>query len=131
MHLTGSGREESDFNNLVRLRSLQGPVAALHPFSLNEMQLRLLSQPRICYEQNLLSRFPWTRLDSRPTCWISRVGSMKATKLTTAPEGFEYYRICDREGVCQVVRGMWAAQHLTEDIRELSATKTKYSEDWV
>ena len=56
---------------------------------------------------------------------------MKATKLTTAPEGFEYYRFCDREGVCQVVRGMWAAQHLTEDIRELSATKTKYSEDWV
>ena len=53
------------------------------------------------------------------------------TRLTTAPEGFEYYRICDREGVCQVVRGMWAAQHLTEDMRGLSATKTKYSEDWV
>ena len=50
---------------------------------------------------------------------------MKGTKtrLTTAPEGFEYYRVCDQEGVCQVVRGMWAAQHLTEDIRELSATK--------
>ena len=53
------------------------------------------------------------------------------TKLTSAPEGFEYDRVCDREGICQVVRGMWAAQHLTEDIRELSATKTKYSEDWV
>ena len=58
---------------------------------------------------------------------------MKGTKtrLTTAPEGFEYYRVCDQEGVCQVVRGMWAAQHLTEDIRELSTTKTKYSDDWV
>ena len=45
---------------------------------------------------------------------------MKGTKtrLTTAPKGFEYYRVCDQEGVCQVVRGMWAAQHLTEDIRE-------------
>ena len=58
---------------------------------------------------------------------------MKGTKtrLTTAPEGFEYYRVCDQEGVCQVVRGMWAAKHLTEDIRELSSTKTKYSDDWV
>ena len=56
---------------------------------------------------------------------------MKATKLTTAPESFEYYRICDREGVCQVVRGMWAAQHLTENLSELIATHTKYSEDWV
>ena len=56
---------------------------------------------------------------------------MNATKLTNAPEGFEYYRICNRDGVCRVVRGMWAAQHLTEDIRELSGTKTKYSEDWV
>ena len=58
---------------------------------------------------------------------------MKGTKtrLTTAPEGFEYYRVCDQEGFCQVVRGMWAAKHLTEDIRELSSTKTKYSDDWV
>ena len=58
---------------------------------------------------------------------------MKGTKtrLTTAPEGFEYYRVCDQEGVCQVVRGMWAEQRLTEDIRELSATKTKYSDDWI
>ena len=23
------------------------------------------------------------------------------TKLTTAPEGFEYYRVCDQEGVCK------------------------------
>ena len=56
---------------------------------------------------------------------------MKGTKtqLTNAPEGFEYYRVCDREGVCQVVRGMWAALDLTVDILELSATKSKYSRD--
>ena len=29
---------------------------------------------------------------------------MRATKLTTAPQGFEYYRVCDKEGVCRVVR---------------------------
>ena len=53
------------------------------------------------------------------------------TKLTTAPEGFEYYRVCDREGVCHVVRGMWAAQHLEEDSSVLTAKRTKYSDDWV
>ena len=59
--------------------------------------------------------------------------SMKGskTKLTTAPEGFEYYRVCDREGVCHVVRGMWAAQHLEEDSSVLTAKRTKYSDDWV
>ena len=49
----------------------------------------------------------------------------------TQPRPSSHPRICDREGVCQVIRGMWAAQHLTEDIREPSATKTKCSEDWV
>jgi len=53
------------------------------------------------------------------------------TKLTTAPEGFEYYRVCDREGVCHVVGGMWAAQHLEEDSSVLTAKRTKYSDDWV
>ena len=50
---------------------------------------------------------------------------MRPTKITTAPEGFEYYRVCDQEGVCRVVRGMRAAQHLVEDFPELTATKTK------
>ena len=53
------------------------------------------------------------------------------TKLTTAPEDFEYYGVCDREGVCHVVRGMWAAQHLEEDSSVLTAKRTKYSDDWV
>ena len=57
--------------------------------------------------------------------------SMKATKLTAAPQGFEYYRVCDQEGVCRVVRGMGAAQPLIEDPPELTATKTQlYPADW-
>ena len=56
---------------------------------------------------------------------------MEATKVTTTPQGFEYYRVCDREGVCHEVRGMWAAQHLIEATAELTATKTKYSAEWV
>jgi hypothetical protein len=56
---------------------------------------------------------------------------MKATKLTAAPQGFEYYRVCDQEGVCRVVRGMWAAKELIEDRHELTATRTKlYPADW-
>ena len=51
--------------------------------------------------------------------------SMKATKLTAAPQGFEYYRVCDQEGVCRVVRGMWAAKELIEDRPDLTATRTK------
>ena len=57
--------------------------------------------------------------------------SMKATKLTAAPQGFEYYRVCDQEGVCRVVRGMWAAKELSEARPELTATRTKlYPADW-
>ena len=56
---------------------------------------------------------------------------MKATKLTTAPQGFEYYRVCDQEGVCRVVRGMWAAKELIEEIPERTATRTKlYPAEW-
>ena len=56
---------------------------------------------------------------------------MKATRLTTAPQGFEYYRVCDQEGVCRVVRGMWAAKKLIEDRLELTTTKTKlYPAEW-
>ena len=47
------------------------------------------------------------------------------TKLTIAPEGFEYYRVCDQEGVCRVVRGMWAAKNLIEEKPELTATMPK------
>ena len=57
--------------------------------------------------------------------------SMKATKLTAAPQGFEYYMVCDQEGVCRVVRGMWAAKELIEDRPDLTATRTKlHPADW-
>ena len=57
--------------------------------------------------------------------------SMKATKLTAAPQGFEYYRVCDQQGVCRVVRGMWAAKELIEARPDLTATRTKlYPADW-
>ena len=56
---------------------------------------------------------------------------MKATKLSKAPEGYAYYRVCDPEGICRVVRGALAAQRLVEEMPQLSATKTKlYPVDW-
>ena len=56
---------------------------------------------------------------------------MKATKLTAAPQGFEYYRVCDQQGVCRVVRGMWAAKELIEEIPERTVTRTKlYPAEW-
>ena len=39
---------------------------------------------------------------------------MGPTKLTNTPTGLEYYRVCDEEGVCRVVKGMWKAQHLLD-----------------
>jgi len=56
---------------------------------------------------------------------------MNATKRTKTPEGLAYYRVCDPEGICRVVRGALAAQHLVEDMPHLSATKAKlYPVDW-
>ena len=48
---------------------------------------------------------------------------MTPTKLTNAPEGFEYYRVCDQEGVCHVVRGMQEVQRLLEKRPGLNVTK--------
>ena len=44
-------------------------------------------------------------------------------KLTSAPESFEYYRICDPEGICHVVRGMQKVQRLIAEMPELIVTK--------
>ena len=49
---------------------------------------------------------------------------MTETKLTIAPQGCAYFRVFDQEGVCRVVRGMWAAKNLIEDRPELTATRT-------
>ena len=59
------------------------------------------------------------------SCEISRKNKMNATKRTKAPEGFAYYRVCDPEGICRVVRGALAAQRLVEDLPHLSASRTK------
>ena len=40
------------------------------------------------------------------------MNDMSPTKLTNAPVGFEYYRVCDKEGVCHVVRGMQEVRRL-------------------
>ena len=45
------------------------------------------------------------------------------TKLTNAPEGFEYYRDCDQEGVCHVVRGLQKVRQLLEKTPGLNVTK--------
>ena len=49
---------------------------------------------------------------------------MKPTKLTSAPEGFEYYRVCDRYGVCRVVRGSQKAHNLVDGIESVAAMRT-------
>ena len=51
------------------------------------------------------------------------MNEMSLTKLTNAPEGFEYYRVCDQEGVCHVVRGMEEVQRLLEERPDLNVTK--------
>ena len=59
------------------------------------------------------------------------IDEMGPTKLTNSPTGLEYYRVCDEEGVCRVVKGMWKAQHLVEDTPGLTATKTRlYPAEW-
>ena len=49
--------------------------------------------------------------------------TLAPTKLTNAPEGFEYYRVCDQEGVCHVVRGMEEVRRLLEKRPGLNVTK--------
>ena len=49
---------------------------------------------------------------------------MSPTKLTNAPESFEYYRVCDQAGVCHVVRGMKEVQRLLDKRPGLKFTKT-------
>jgi hypothetical protein len=51
------------------------------------------------------------------------MNEMSPTKLTNAPEGFKYYRVCDHEGVCHVVRGMQDVRRLLEKTPGLNVTK--------
>jgi len=47
----------------------------------------------------------------------------KPIKLTSAPVGSSFYRICDSEGVCHVVKGMRKVQRHIEHMPELLVTK--------
>ena len=51
------------------------------------------------------------------------MNEMSPTKLTNAPEGFAYYRVCDQEGVCHVVRAMQDVRRLLEKTPGLNVTK--------
>ena len=51
------------------------------------------------------------------------MNEMTPTKLTNAPEGFEYYRVCDQEGVCHVVRGIQEVQRLLLKRPDLTVNK--------
>ena len=48
---------------------------------------------------------------------------MSPIKLTNAPEGFEYYKVCDPKGICRVVRGLEEAQRIMKETPGLTATK--------
>ena len=48
---------------------------------------------------------------------------MSPIKLTDAPDGFEYYKVCDPQGVCRVVRGFEEAQRVMKETPGLTATK--------
>ena len=44
-------------------------------------------------------------------------------KLTSTSVSIDYFRICDPEGVCHVVRGMQAVRRRIEEMPELTVTK--------
>ena len=56
-------------------------------------------------------------------CPLWRKRMRRPIKRTSAPEGFEYYRVCDPEGVCHVVRGLHKVQRLIAEMPELIVTK--------
>ena len=53
---------------------------------------------------------------------------MSPIKLTDAPDGFEYYKVCDPQGVCRVVRGFQEAQRVMKETPGLTATKLPSAE---
>ena len=48
---------------------------------------------------------------------------MTPVRITNAPEGFEYYKVCNPQGVCGVVRGWDQAQRVMKETPGLTATK--------
>ena len=48
---------------------------------------------------------------------------MTPVKITNAPAGFEYYKVCDPQGVCRVARGLEEALRIMRETPGLTATK--------
>ena len=81
-----------------------------------------LDKPDSKAEDKPLGR-PSTQMAGLESPHHKRMNEMSPTKLTNAPEGFEYYRVCDQEGVCHVVRGMEEVRRLLEKRPGLNVTK--------
>ena len=48
---------------------------------------------------------------------------MCPVRITNAPPGFEYYKVCDPQGVCRIARGLEEAQRIMKETSGLAATK--------
>ena len=48
---------------------------------------------------------------------------MCPVRITNAPPGFEYYKVCDPQGVCRIARGIEEAQRIMKETSGLTATK--------
>ena len=48
---------------------------------------------------------------------------MSPVRITNAPPGFEYYKVCDPQGVCRIARGIEEAQRIMKETSGLTATK--------
>ena len=53
---------------------------------------------------------------------------MTPVRITNAPQGFEYYKVCDPQGVCRVARGWEEAQRIMQETPGLTATKLPSAE---
>ena len=53
---------------------------------------------------------------------------MSPVRITNAPQGFEYYKVCDPSGVCRVARGWEEAQRIMQETPGLTATKLPSAE---
>ncbi len=48
---------------------------------------------------------------------------MSPVRITNAPQGFEYYKVCDPQGVCRVARGWEEAMRIMKETAGLNASK--------
>ena len=53
---------------------------------------------------------------------------MSPVRIANAPQGFEYYKVCDPQGICRVARGWKEAQRIMKETPGLTATKLTSAE---